>query len=160
MTDTKQAALELARECGSMCGEILCVTGDEIAGYYNAARKPLEEENAELIARFDVEFRRVKELEQQLIATQEAYQRAADMLMLIYRGNKVWNLGSISGALANPPSIEMVERKKLEDEIAVLGTAKEAFRPKHKNDYRLAYYVQCDIASMIAERKAKLEKMK
>jgi hypothetical protein len=56
--------------------------------------------------------------------------------------------GKCNKALPNPPNIEAVERKKLEDEIALLDGM---------------YFldgVSKDLDSMIAERKAQLEKMK
>jgi hypothetical protein len=58
--------------------------------------------------------------------------------------------GIANQALANPPSLEAVERKKLEDEISVLEEASNELD---------GYYLQ-PLYRMIAERKAKLKEMK
>lgn len=96
------------------------------------------------------------ELEQQLLATQEAYQRVVEAGEQVCQKLEhptahvtaidMWKLRE---ALANPPSLEMVERKKLGDEIAVLEKAASTCKPYDEH-----------FRHMIADRKAKLEKMK
>jgi len=152
--DNKDAALELAKEF------TVRRTFDTV-GYYNAARKPLEEERDEAIKRAQTYFNEMCDVVekhdkqyQQLLATQEAYQRVVEALKDsngildgIYgnaRRQAEAQITDNNEALANPPSLEAVERKKLEDEIVVLEDAKFSL----------------DIGDMIAERKAKLEKMK
>jgi len=166
MTD-KDAALELAKECGGFAPsgvfpKAVAFYPDKLTAYYNAARKPLEEHNARLSARaFKAEaeygtiLNHCRTLEQQLLATQEAYQRVVEALKESTEQIKAYDDCVGAGwvnilvqdneqALANPPSLEAVERKKLEDEIVVLEYAKFSL----------------DIGDIIAERKAKLEKMK
>jgi len=90
---------------------------------------------------------------QQLLATQEAYQR---LRKAVFAFRYPANLGQrslvdidkeLDEALANTPSLESLERKKLEDEIAVLEIVWDSLDP-------------FEAQNMIAERKAKLEKMK
>jgi len=105
------------------------------------------------------------ELRQQLIVTQEAYQRVVEALQDFVTHS--YEHGVEGGdivlatcesrelavkALANPPSLEAVERKKLEDEIDALEHA-ECYHPLEGDYFDF-------IRSLIAERKAKLEKLK
>jgi len=104
MIDTKDSALELAKECGFFVGTNISgiqlvtartdgynhahITAEELTTYYNDARKPLEEENAYLRTSISALETRVTCMElneksnhKQLIATQEAYQRTRDFLL-------------------------------------------------------------------------------
>jgi len=164
--DAAKAALELAKECGikyrltpEKTTEMWCLD-DAVVNYYNAARKPLEEEVEREKLYSSMLFDQVNGLNQQLLATQEAYQRVVEALdesdsyirsndnggfsaLPVIRSNKK--------AIANKPSLEAVERKKLEDEIVVLEHA-ECYHPLEGDYFGF-------IRSLIAERKAKLEKM-
>jgi len=98
----------------------------------------------------------ITELQQQLLATQEAYQRVREALLVAVEylpatGDAIVesDLGHIARALSNPPSIEALEHKKLEGEIAVLDEFGNAAGHGSKT-----------LLNMIAERKDKLEKMK
>jgi hypothetical protein len=103
---------------------------------------------------------KIESLQQQLLATQEAYQRVVEALQ--HWGvhaqdckKSGWDFEKectcgLDETLANPPSLENVERKKLEDEIAVL---EESIAVSDRVLYS-------HILNLIAERKAKLEKMK
>jgi len=171
--DNKDAALELAKELGILkrdldIPEVTFVESDRLPTYYNAARKPLD--GLLMAAQLDVQWLQDKnsQLRQQLLATQEAYQRVADALehsiAFIGRDAEVPGIRKNAQlALANPPSLEMVERKKLEDEIAVL---EEAARWFEENDHietdanGMESHADLHMHNMIAERKAKLEKMK
>jgi organic radical activating enzyme len=161
--DNKDAALELAKECGIKFGVIrngmIPINGYsvDLVDYYNAARKPLEEAVAHYKNDQVVSAEKERIMQQQLLATQEAYQRVVEALENLAKivvtqvgadYNDVIHAAYIEGrdALANPPSLEAVERKKLEDEIAVLRLA--------HNSTNISIY------RMITERKAKLEKMK
>jgi len=106
------------------------------------------------------------ELEQQLLATQEAYQRVVAALNESNSYIRSTDNGGFSAlpvikankkALANPPSLEALEndreKRKLTDEIAVLGLVDNASL-SYLGEYML------HVRRMIAERKAKLEKMK
>jgi hypothetical protein len=97
---------------------------------------------------------KIEHLEQQLLATQEAYQRVVEAVGLIRHKAYMGETGIFAvadEALANPPSLEAVERKKLGDEIDVLEFV-YATQPKTG--------VRAFLLLMINERKTKLEKIK
>jgi len=177
--DNKDAALALADDLGILkfdadIPEAMFVEFNSLPVYYNAARKPLEEKLVRgkklLVEQMDITNERTKsviylrselmelkelhsvelhEQRQQLLATQEAYQRVVEALkkavpFIGYQAHVPHISEQAEEALANPPSLEALERKKLEDEIVVLEYAKFSL----------------DIGDMIAERKAKLEKLK
>ena len=177
--DNKDAALELEKECGfvlrdkepAWVGTELVGDEEGVVDLYNAARKPWEEENENLRSELE-ESHRMREftellsdkLSEHLLATQEAYQRVHNALLdsngvLSDVTSASYSLGLAQlhdneQALSNPPSLEMVERKKLEDEIAVLVEVSKSARARET------------IFCMITERKEKLnhknklEKMK
>ena len=166
--DNKDAALELADTVGitdhgtarTLSGEkCRYVTDRQFSAYYNAARKPLEEllqksswAEAEAMTLVISHEEVIEKLQQQLLATQDAYQRVAKALDIAdnfvpIHGRNEWvnsQIDIINAAIANPPSLEALERKKLEDEIVVLEEV----------------WTFVNHGEMIAVRKAKLEKMK
>jgi len=158
-TDNKDAALELAKECGFSATQnfqlrdVYLAFPNEVIALYNDARKPLEEDIEGLLKDTQSLANDLHKTEQQLLATQEAYQRVAEALrefmLMTSRLNPAYD--KAEEALANPPSLEAVERKKLEDEIAVLEDV-QSLEPVSDTHFR--------VGAMIAERKAKLEKMK
>jgi len=181
--DNKDAALELAKECGMADAlgyfSIPCSVMDiHLSKYYNAARKPLEE--AERRAQYWKDEHiaaneEVEKLHQQLLATQEAYQK--QRAAVIAMAEDGWLHHGVEGMSepqfklyeannANPPSLEMVERHDQELRKALITEiATENFGSKDENgniSLGTAYVavINHDSRGNIAERKAKLGKMK
>jgi flagellar biosynthesis/type III secretory pathway chaperone len=145
----KDAALELAKNCDTD-NRTLNALEQVLAKVAADARKPLEDDIEGLLKDTQSLANDLHRTEQQLLATQEAYQRVAGAANLPQQSlsEMVHRTWAIEEALANPPSMDMVERKKLEDEIAVLEKAAATCRPYDEH-----------FRHMMTERKAKLGKM-
>jgi len=135
--DNKDAALELAKGCGFCDPDddwpvpVKVCSLDNLQAFYNSARKPLIREVATVMLMVADGDEQITELQQQLLATQEAYQRVREALLvaeeyLPVTGDAIVksDLGHIAQALANPPSMEALEqdraKRKLEEESAEL----------------------------------------
>jgi len=154
----KRDALELAK--------VYDLYGNQpefLVGYFNAARKPLEEAAQEEIDRLNGQIGardvKIQSLQQQLLATQEAYQRVAQASKELL----AWSIEArfpastviirVEEALANPPSLEALEKaiakERAQTEIDIL----EGIECACKDDNGL-------LSALIAERKQKLEELK
>jgi antirestriction protein len=161
----KDAALELAKECRAERFNIgldyhewrTQFTDNQLEANYNAARKPLEEERDKAIKRSQTYFTEMCDViekhdkqYQQLLITQEAYQRVVEalqdsngILAWIPRSDASGQVIKNELALANPPSLEALEKHDQNMKVAALGEA----------------WVLWELDLLLEERKAKLEKL-